>query len=152
MQIHELNTFTGTPGSGDWLAMDNGTETMKVEVTQIKPVIPYSNYYGTSSTEASTTTKVVTCSEFELKTGAMIAVKFDNANTATGTCYLNVNSTGAKRIRRANGSTQAVNNIWDAGDIVTFVYDGSSWIITGTECDIDASVFTLFTSLGWTQD
>ena len=152
MQIHELNTFTGTPGSGDWLAMDNGTETTKVEATQLKPNIPYMNYYGTCSTAAGTTTKVVVCSEFELKAGALIAVRFDYGNTATGTCYLNVNSTGAKRIRRANGSTQAVNNIWDAGDIVTFVYDGSSWIITGTECDIDASVFTLFTSLGWTQN
>lgn len=30
MQIHELNQFSGTPGSGDYLAIDNGTETMKV--------------------------------------------------------------------------------------------------------------------------
>ena len=152
MQIHELNTFTGTPGSGDWLAMDNGTETTKVEVTQIKPVIPYSNYYGTSSTAASDSTKVVACPEFTLETGALIAVRFSNANTNTGTCYLNVNDTGAKRIRRAEGSTQAVNNIWDANDVVLFLYNGTAFIMTGTECDIDASVFTLFTSLGWTQD
>ena len=24
MQIHELNTYSGTPGSGDWLAIDDG--------------------------------------------------------------------------------------------------------------------------------
>ena len=30
MQIHELNTFSGTPGSGDYLAIDNGTETAKI--------------------------------------------------------------------------------------------------------------------------
>ena len=35
MQIHELNTYSGTPGSGDWLAMDNGTETTKVEATNL---------------------------------------------------------------------------------------------------------------------
>ena len=30
MQIHELNTFDGTPGSGDYLAIDDGDETFKV--------------------------------------------------------------------------------------------------------------------------
>ena len=30
MQIHELNTFSGTPGAGDYLAIDNGEETNKV--------------------------------------------------------------------------------------------------------------------------
>ena len=30
MQIHELNTFVGTPGSGDYLAIDDGDETFKV--------------------------------------------------------------------------------------------------------------------------
>lgn len=30
MQIHELNTFSGTPGDGDYLAIDNGTETAKI--------------------------------------------------------------------------------------------------------------------------
>lgn len=149
MRIHELNTYTGTPGEGDWLAIDNGEETTKVEP---KKIAPFKNYYGTSSTAASTTTKVVDCPAFVLETGALLSVKFTNASTATGATYLNVNGTGAKRVRRSSGSTQAVNNLWDAGDITTFVYDGSSWIITGTETDIDASVITLFQSLGWTQD
>lgn len=30
MQIHELNTRAGTPGEGDWLAIDNGEETTKI--------------------------------------------------------------------------------------------------------------------------
>ena len=30
MQIHELNTFSGTPGDGDYLAIDNGTKTAKI--------------------------------------------------------------------------------------------------------------------------
>lgn len=33
MQIHELNTFSGTPGTGDYLAIDNGSETSKVEAS-----------------------------------------------------------------------------------------------------------------------
>lgn len=35
MQIHELNTYTGTPGEGDWLAIDNGSETRKVEANSL---------------------------------------------------------------------------------------------------------------------
>lgn len=152
MQIHELNTYSGTPGAGDWLAIDDGSETTKVEATQLKPNIPYMNYYGTCSTAAGTTTKVVACSEFELKAGALIAVRFDYGNTATSACYLNVNSTGAKRIRRANSSTQAINHLWDDGSVLIFVYDGSSWLMTDLQVSIDSSVITQYQNLGWTQD
>ena len=30
MQIHELNTFSGTPTNTDYLAIDNGTKTSKI--------------------------------------------------------------------------------------------------------------------------
>lgn len=39
MQIHELNSFQGTPGSGDYLAIDDGTETMKVPATGVYPAM-----------------------------------------------------------------------------------------------------------------
>ena len=35
MQIHELTTFEGVPGDGDFLAIDNGTETTKVAAGDI---------------------------------------------------------------------------------------------------------------------
>lgn len=35
MQIHELNTFTGTPTETDYLAIDDGTETNKVPATSL---------------------------------------------------------------------------------------------------------------------
>lgn len=35
MEIHELNTFSGTPGSGDYLATDNGNDTSKIPITDI---------------------------------------------------------------------------------------------------------------------
>lgn len=35
MQIHELNTFSGTPGANDWLATDNGTDTSKIPATKL---------------------------------------------------------------------------------------------------------------------
>lgn len=35
MQIHELNSFVGTPGAGDYLAIDDGSETTKVEASNL---------------------------------------------------------------------------------------------------------------------
>ena len=35
MEIHELNTFSGTPGAGDFLATDNGTDTAKIAIKTI---------------------------------------------------------------------------------------------------------------------
>lgn len=35
MQIHELNSFSGTPGETDYLAIDNGSETMKVPANEV---------------------------------------------------------------------------------------------------------------------
>lgn len=35
MQIHELNTFSGTPSQTDYLAVDDGNETMKVPATKV---------------------------------------------------------------------------------------------------------------------
>lgn len=163
MQIHELNTYVGTPDNEDYLAIDNGDETLKIGArnlgvttkmtkaeaiagTETEPRVlqpsvfhdvietlnPNPTYYGTCSTTASTSTKVVVCPEFVLKTGAMIAVEFTNKNTATGTLYLNVNSTGAKRIRKTASSTDSVSDMWDAGGVIIFVYDGASWIIAST--------------------
>ena len=35
MQIHELNTFSGTPGNNNYLAIDDGTDTGKISVTNL---------------------------------------------------------------------------------------------------------------------
>ena len=35
MQIHELNTFSGNPSQTDYLAVDDGNETMKVPATKV---------------------------------------------------------------------------------------------------------------------
>lgn len=35
MQIHELNTFSGTPGASDYLATDNGADTSKIAIKTI---------------------------------------------------------------------------------------------------------------------
>lgn len=87
--------------------------------------------YGTCSDTASTVAKTVTVNDsFTLVTGATVAVKFSNTNTAT-TPTLNVNNTGAKEIKRC-GTTASGNTAytsWNSGEVVPMLYDGTYWQI-----------------------
>lgn len=83
-------------------------------------------YFGVCETAAATQTKVVTCDEFRLEKGALLAVQFTYANTATSPS-MNVNGTGAIAICGTNG--YYVNaNMWTANQMVHFVYNGTWWI------------------------
>lgn len=83
--------------------------------------------YGTCGTAAGTTAKVVTCANFARYTGAVVTVKFTNANTAT-TPTLNVNSTGAATIKSYKGDALAEAEYkWAAGSTLSFVFDGTYW-------------------------
>ena len=90
-----------------------------------------STLYGTCSTAAATAAKVVTCSDFTtLLSGVTIHVKFTNSNTAAN-ATLNVNSTGAKPLCRY-GTTRvgaSTRTSWGAGAVVSFTYDGTSWVM-----------------------
>lgn len=87
-----------------------------------------SGYYGTCSTAKGTAAKVVDCSNYVLATGAVIYVKFTNANDYNGTATLNVNGTGAKDIARV-GTTKTSRYYWTAGELVGFVYDGTNYLM-----------------------
>lgn len=83
-------------------------------------------YFGVCETAAATQTKAVTCDEFRLEKGALLAVQFTYANTATSPS-MNVNGTGAIAICGTNG--YYVNaNMWTANQMVHFVYNGTWWI------------------------
>jgi len=83
-------------------------------------------WYGTCSTTASTATKVVTCSGFELTAGNIIGILFTTANTAA-TPTLNVNSTTAKSIYIGNSTPDSTTNVlkWSADTMIYFMYDGT---------------------------
>lgn len=90
-----------------------------------------STLYGTCDTAESTAAKVVVCPDFTtLIEGVTIHVKFDNSNTATNPT-LNVNSTGAKRIRFATNSAPGTDarESWYPGEVVALTYDGTYWCI-----------------------
>lgn len=88
--------------------------------------------YGTSSTGASTTAKTasVTRGTFTLTAGAKVCVKFTYTNTAEAPT-LNVSSTGAKNIKYigTDGTVETPNVWWGAGDVVTFIYDGTQFLM-----------------------
>ena len=82
-----------------------------------------SNLFGTCSTAAGTSVKIVDLPDFDvLVAGVTIHVYFANYNYAANV-YLQVGSTVAKPMRR-NGSSYGV---WDNGSVVSFTYDGSYW-------------------------
>ena len=86
-------------------------------------------WYGACSTSAGTTAKSVTCTGFELLTGARIAIKFSTANTAASPT-LNVNSKGAKAVWYNNEAASATNPVrWGANATLNFVYDGTYWVL-----------------------
>lgn len=155
MQIHELNTLSGTLGSGNYFATDDGTDTTKVSaqdiLDQAASQITKLMYYGTCSTGASTATKVVSCSGFTLFTGAVIAVKFSNSQTSTDNIYMNVNGTGEKRVfgvPRATTSNGRLDGAWEANETKLFVYDGSYWRIIDQNIITTAQLDSLNTLLG----
>ena len=89
-------------------------------------------FYGTCATPASTAAKAVVCEEFtsaDLVEGTVINVKFANEQTRNGAPMLNVQSTGAKNIKRI-GTTDAAIYEWQAGEVLQFVYDGTYWMLT----------------------
>ena len=97
-------------------------------------------FKGTCATAAATTAKVVTCPLFkstDLVKGTLIFVTFDYTNSgAVGSLTMNVNSTGAKSIKKLiNNTAIASSNLSHAGELKAnqtylFEYDGTYWVCT----------------------
>lgn len=88
-------------------------------------------YYGTCDTAASSASKIVSCSDFDiLASGCIILVNFTYANGASNPT-LNVNSTGAKPILIAGNTAPSSNSdgSWIAGTIRSFRYNGAAWVM-----------------------
>lgn len=103
-----------------------------------------STLYGTCATAAGTAAKVVVCSDFDhLFTGVTIHVKFTYSNTAAN-ATLNVNSTGAKNLCRYGttrvGTTTKAS--WSAGAVISFTFDGTSWVMNDYIEDTDTGQST----------
>ena len=96
--------------------------------------------YGTCTTAAATAAKVAVIDGFDtLETGVTVFIKFTYSNTAaTPTLAIKPSSSGtattAKQIMRY-GTTKpgtTTNTSWQAGEVVSFTYDGSYWQMNTT--------------------
>ena len=81
-------------------------------------------WYGTCSTAASTTDKVVTTAsgDFSLEVGSIVYILFTYASCTNAT--LNVDGTGAKTIKIV-GNNNVSTYHWSLNEVVGFVYDGT---------------------------
>lgn len=95
-----------------------------------KPMIPSQNiWYATCDTSESTSLKVATTinGDFILSEGNVVKIKFTNAS-GSSTMLLDVDSTGSKSIAYVGSAISGY--LWDDGEIVEVVYDGSRFVTT----------------------
>lgn len=91
--------------------------------------------YGTCATAESTTAKVVTLANYSLMNGGYVSVKFTYAVSANAT--MNINSKGAKAIYYRGSAI--TGGVIKAGDIATFIYNGTNYILLGVDSNSDNS-------------
>jgi len=119
--IGAATTATATTSANGLMTAADKT---KLDITNIA--------YATCSTDAATAAKVATISgntNWQLKTGSIVVVKFTNTNSASSVT-LNVNSTGAKSIWYSNAVYTGNSNIvcGYANRYSTYMYDGTNWV------------------------
>lgn len=87
------------------------------------------NGYGICSTNEEITAKIVKLSNYNLVTNGIVSVKFNNSVPANST--MNINSKGVKNIFYRGKAI--IDNIIKAGDIATFIYDGTQYQFLGVD-------------------
>lgn len=101
-------------------------------VTAISPA-KFGMGYAVCDTAAGTAAKTANIANYVLTEGALVTVKFTNANTASN-ATLNLNNTGAKPLLYKGSAL--TTDIISAGDICTFIYstaNGGSYSIINVD-------------------
>ena len=107
-------------------------------ISAIAPV-KYGFAYGSCSTAAATAAKTATITDYQLVKGGYVAIYFTYAVPASAT--LNINSLGAKAIYYRNAAITA--DVIEAGDTVTFIYDGSYYRVVSIDKVINKLSYTV---------
>lgn len=98
--------------------------------------------YGTCDTAETTAAKVVTLASYSLSTGGFVSVKFASAVPANAT--LNINSKGEKPVFYKGAAITA--DVIKAGDVATFVYDGTNYNLVATDRNVKIADWALASS------
>ena len=116
-----------------WLFVYNGTYFVCINQDNNTTYTPMSLGfgYGTCSTAEATAAKVASLTSYALVKNGMVSVKFSYAVPANST--LNINSRGAKNIFYRGAKIAA--GVINAGDIATFVYDGTQYQLISVDAD-----------------
>ena len=102
--------------------------------------------FGTCTTAAAEQVKTVSLSNsnWQLKTGSIIGVKYSYTNTYNATadapCQLNVNATGAKNIYFGTSATPTGTNTTAFGyakRIIFYMFDGTNWVFLGFSSELN---------------
>lgn len=139
-----LATTSDIPTKVSDLTNDSSFATTNDVSTAVKSISQ--NWFATCTTAAATKDKVATITpattDFTLKAGATVNVKFSNTNTYSATASsnvtLNVNSTGAKNIYYGSSSAPTGTNTTPFGRANytnTYVYDGTYWVWVSSSAD-----------------
>ena len=97
---------------------DRWTQAMLTDANSTYTNVTLGQGYGTCTTAAETTAKVVTLASYALTTGGIVAVKFDNDVPTNAT--MNINSKGAKAIYHRGAAITA--GVIKGGDTAYFIY------------------------------
>ena len=108
MQIHELNTFSGTPGSSDYLVIDNGTETTELPASNIGISMTQAEATAGTSTAKRVVTPKIFKSAVTAIVQAFIPVYITEQGTSNGWDYRKW-SDGTMECWRTYSASIAVN-------------------------------------------
>ena len=139
MQIHELNTFTGTPGQTDYLAIDSGQETCKIPAGDLGVSTQMTLAEATAGTE--TASRVIQPSVFKEAVAALtnVLVVTVSSFSSLPKAVTNSDITSDMVVLKAElGTPSAQTADWD----VT-TYDGSLKI-TGTSAISGSTTLKLY--------
>lgn len=92
--------------------------------------------------EGTVGNKIVTLPGFSLANGKIIKVVMTYANDSSN-ITLNVNKTGAKPVTKVDSLDTFY---WPAGSLVTFTYNGTSWVMSGYEAEESTNSYSVDTS------
>lgn len=94
-----------------------------------------STWYAICNAAATDITKEVLVQNYVLTKGSLIVIYFSNGNTSTSAISLNINSTGAKKVKVNGLATSSKNLLWSAGARLTFMYDGTDYQLISIASD-----------------
>lgn len=139
-----LAKFSATWNGVEYWAEFDDVEWDSGSITLTTNTDTKTSFYTTSSTGATTQAKTTaSITDYALRTGNIVAIKFSNANTYTSNkITLNVSSTGAKDVWYQGARTSSTNTLtWNAGQTLTFVYTGSVYICIGRDSNVFVATY-----------